>query len=448
MTKAQEPFCVFIIVANQFITHYTSYKGGPVAAQGEYRNFILLVTGQLISKIGSSVYLVAVILFIKQITESPGALGLFQFIAYLPIVVLTPFGGACADTTHKKRIVVWMDILRGAVMICLGLLVFRGILTFSLLLLGTFIISSCTAFFIPAAHALFPEIVSFGRIRKLNSIKNTSVLGANFAGTSVGGIAFALCGPAALFVANGLSFVLSAIPEIGIHYKPHTNKNVSNPSFCQILGKLPLELQKVFRYIKTTSGLGPLLFSYSLVNSIYPPVILSLPFLLEQRYNLGPHSFGVSLACLLAGGGAGAMLYGFCSSKFKYNKLLFFSSLGLLSVLLILLWPFESQIYLWGVLPVAGMMIGVVHQIITTSLYRRVTNTARGRVFGIMESMASFSVPLSYALAGVVIELMQPNLPLFYALIGLILSFTVISGCFFSRIGDFISTDEKPMSLE
>jgi len=437
VTESQKAGGITIVVAYYFITHYTSYTGGKVRTQGIYRDFVLMLSGQLISKLGSSVYLVAVILFIKQLTGSPGALGIFQFIAYLPIVLLTPLGGMFADSTYKKRIIVGSDIIRGIVMIALGLLALQGNLNFGILLIGTFVVSSCTALFLPAAHALFPEIVPSSRLRTLSSVKSTSLIGANFAGTSLGGAAFVFSGPAALFIANGFSFAFSAIPEACIRYKiPSKDGTLSAPKAWRIIKQ---QFREVLGYIRTSPGLGPLLLSYSFVNSLYPPVILALPFLLEKHYGFGPQVFGVALALLLAGGGAGALLYGFLPAKTRYNNRLLQAALGGLAILLALIWPIRTPLYLWCALPASGAAIGVVHQIITTSLYRLITPNARGKVFGIMESMASFSVPLAYAAAGFLIQAFLVQLPLFFAVMGAAIGVMTLLIHFFSRIGQFIS---------
>ncbi len=407
--------------------------------QGIYRDFVLMLSGQMISKLGSSVYLVAVILFIKELTGSPGALGIFQFIAYLPIVLLTPLGGMCADSAFKKRIIIGSDITRGIVMIALGLLALQENLSFSILLIGTFVVSSCTALFLPSAHALFPEIVPADRLRNLNSVKSTSLIGANFAGTSLGGAAFVVFGPAALFIANGFSFALSAVPEAFIRYKdPSPGRTLSAFQVLQIIKQ---QFREVRSYIRTSPGLGPLLLTYSFVNSLYPPVILALPFLLEEYYGFGPRVFGVALALLLAGGGTGALLYGFLPPKARYNSSLLLAALGGLSLLLALLWPIRTALYLWFALPASGAAIGVVHQIITTSLYRLITPSARGKVFGIMESMASFSVPLAYAAAGFLVQAFLIRLPLFFAVMGAAIAVMALLIHFFSRIGQFISQE-------
>ena len=64
------------------------------------RNFILLFQGQLISQIGSSIYMIALIFWLKHATESATLVGLLSMTATLPGVLLGPFGG----TVGKKLI--------------------------------------------------------------------------------------------------------------------------------------------------------------------------------------------------------------------------------------------------------------------------------------------------------------------------------------------------------
>ena len=403
--------------------------------QEEKLNIFLLITGQIVSVIGSSIYLVTVILFIKDLTGQPSALGIFQFIAYLPIIFLAPFGGIMSDTADKKRLIVMSDLFRGLIMTSLGILLLQGMLTFSILLAGTFLVSCFTAVFLPAVHSLFPEITPPAYLRKVNSLKTASLFGANLAGTSLGGIAYSFPGPAWIFIINGISFAASAFEETFIRTAPGPKLQLKISVFSDAKEKL----REAVNYFRREKEVSTVLAVYALVNSLYPPIILSLPFLLEENYGAGRSVFGIALAMLLGGGGAGAIIYGFSSSREKYNRHLFFGSLLMLSVLLGSVFIIKNTLMFLVMLPAAGFSIGVVHQIITTSLYRLVSPEKRGSVFGIMEGMASFSVPVSYALGGFLIQFMQDQLPLFYLLMGTALASAAALILFRTRSGSFLS---------
>ena len=56
-------------------------------------DYALLISGNAVSVFGSSLHLVVVILFLKEVTGQAYLLGIFQFTAYLPLIFLSPLGG-------------------------------------------------------------------------------------------------------------------------------------------------------------------------------------------------------------------------------------------------------------------------------------------------------------------------------------------------------------------
>ena len=401
-------------------------------------DFSLLVTGQMVSVFGSSLHLVVVILFLKELTGQAFALGIFQFVAYLPVIVLSPLGGVAADGLSAKRILVGADLLRGAAMLAMGLLLWQQALSYGLLLAGTFLVSLGTAFFQPAVHALFPSIVERSFLKRGNSIRGSTLLGANFAGTSLGGLAFAVLGPAAVFLVNGASFLVSALEEgfisapatgggsrgekEGRDEKEGSGEKEGDARAKRSLGTMAAEvrgrLRQTIGYLREDRGALSAILTYGMIHGVYPPVVLALPFFLEEELGMGSVPYGYAMALLLAGGGAGALLYGFLSSGRRANVPLLFGALGLLSGLLAAVGVLPRAEVLFPALPAAGACMGMVHQIMTTSLYRRVRKEARGRIFGLMESLASAALPVSYGVSGILVGVFRGQLPLFFVLIG------------------------------
>lgn len=415
--------------------------------QESNRNFFLLLTGQMVSLFGSSVHLVAVILYIKELTGMAAALGIFQLVAYLPIILLSPYGGILADSYSRKRLIIYTDLLRGLIMIALGLLYLRGMLTYAVLLTGTFIISICSALFHPAAHALFPDLVSAETLKRKNALKSTTLLGANFAGSSLGGVAFSVFGPAAVFIFNGFSFCVSAAEESFITYRAPSLHTKHPPDGLTILSSLAAQFRELRDYMRREKGISTVLLTYALVSGLYPPVILSLPFLLEQQYLLGPEFFGIAMALLIGGGGAGALIFGFTDRDRRSNSTVFFSAMAVLSPLLLIIGFSRSPAIPFLILPAAGFCIGLMHQIMTTTLYQRVQGESRGRIFGVMESLASFTVPLSYAAGGFIIQLLQNRLPWFYLLMGGLLLLLALYISLGTKVRGFLNESEASSRL-
>jgi len=384
-------------------------------------NLFLLLTGQIMSVFGSSLHLVVVIVFLKEMTESAVSIGLFQLAAYLPIVLLAPLGGLTADSTSSKRVLILSDILRGIVMLGMAVLVLYNALTFTRLLIGTFFVSIGTAFFQPALHALFPGIIEKQQLKQANALKGSALLGSNFAGTSIGGIAYVFLGPAAIFLYNGLSFLISAGEESFI--KPIEDKAKSKSqggvrSISIIIKEAVIRMREAREYVKENRGVLSAIVTYGIMHALYPPVIIGLPFLLEQNFGMGAEPYGYALALLIAGGGAGAVSYGFFAPKRSANALLLSAGFITISGLLMVIWIFPLPWVLFPSLFIAGLALGTVHQIMTTSLYRKTAADSRGMLFGIMESFASAALPVSYGISGVLVGLFRGRLPLFFGLTG------------------------------
>ena len=155
---------------------------------------------------------------------------------------------------------------------------------------------------------------------------------------------------------------------------------------------------------------------------------------------MGEAVYGYSMALLLAGGGAGALLYGFFSPRLRGNSPLLFGSLFLMSGLLLAVGLLPRAAVLFPSLFAAGLSLGTVHQIMTTSLYRRVEGDSRGRVFGLMESLASAALPISYGVSGFLVGFFRTDLPLFFALLAGISALTSLSVLLHGKLSAYIST--------
>ena len=319
------------------------------------RDYLLLISGQMISIFGSSLHLVVVILFLKELTGQASSIGIFQLVAYIPLVLLSPLGGVVADSLPPKRIIVLTDLVRGLIMPIMALLLFRELLSYELLLFGTFLISICTAFFQPAVHAIFPSVVEDGALRRANSIRGAGLLGSNFAGTSLGGIAFVIFGPAAIFLVNGISFLLSALEEQWIRVPPRPDTadddlygsrsgnevggktagktggedGADNRLRCKgrFVSELAARLKESLHYLRADRGALSAILTYGMIHAVYPPVVLALPFFLDEVLDLDSSAYGLAMALLLAGGGAGALLYGFFTKGSRRNVPLLYGSL-------------------------------------------------------------------------------------------------------------------------
>ena len=69
-----------------------------------HRNYRLFFVGQLLSVTGAWMQLVAQSWLVYRLTGSPALLGLVGFASQIPILVLSPIGGAVADRLRRRHI--------------------------------------------------------------------------------------------------------------------------------------------------------------------------------------------------------------------------------------------------------------------------------------------------------------------------------------------------------
>ena len=68
-------------------------------------NLLLLAQGQFVTALGSRVFDVAMLLWIKEATGSATLMGLAMLFSSLPAVLLAPFGGTLADRVGRLRMI-------------------------------------------------------------------------------------------------------------------------------------------------------------------------------------------------------------------------------------------------------------------------------------------------------------------------------------------------------
>lgn len=172
------------------------------------RNFRNLWLGSVISQFGDWFNILASAELITHLTDSGVALSYLFLARFLPLFLLSPFAGILADRFDRKRIMVLADLLRGVTV--LAFLLIRSADQIWLFYLLTVLQFSLSALFTPARSAMLPSIVRREEIVTANALDSLTWSTMLAFGALTGGIVAAVFGVDAAFVADALSFVLSA----------------------------------------------------------------------------------------------------------------------------------------------------------------------------------------------------------------------------------------------
>jgi len=173
-----------------------------------HRNYALLWTGQLISQLGDRLHWMAISLWVYQKTGSALSVS-FAIMALLvgSAVVGVP-AGALVDRLDRRKILVYGDLIRAALVFTIPDLMERNLLLVYVVL---FLISSVTAFFRPAMFACIPQSVPRRNLLHANALFASMDSGTEIIGPALAGLVVSTLGYKTALYLDALSFLASAV---------------------------------------------------------------------------------------------------------------------------------------------------------------------------------------------------------------------------------------------
>jgi len=175
-----------------------------------HRDFRLLWLANSASVVGDRIVLVALALFVVDLTGSAADLG-FVLAAYsLPLIFFLLVGGVLADRLPRHLVVVATDLVRFALHGLLTVLILTGeVRIWQLVVIGV-LSGSAEAFYRPAATGLLPQTVPEEEIQEANAVTTMFANLAEFAGPALATVLVLGFSPAAAFGIDALTFLVSA----------------------------------------------------------------------------------------------------------------------------------------------------------------------------------------------------------------------------------------------
>lgn len=380
------------------------------------RNFLLLWQGQFVSNLGDQAFLIALVFWIKDATGSASLMGIMLMLSSLPAVLLGPIAGTFADRYSRRTIILVCDVLSGlAVLSLAGLLWFLPEAT-GLAIAWVFVIAILLgvlgSFFTPAITAAMPDLVPEDRVGSANSIGQAALELSTLLGQAIGGVLFRVLGAPLLLLFNGLSYLFSAASEAFIRIPQ--NLPEQPPGWRSQLAEFRRDLAAGLAYLWQAKGLRGLVLLSAAANFFNVPIIVLLPFFVEDFLGLTPDWYGYLIAIYSAGTMAGYLLAGVLNlsgpARARVAILFMLGEPLCYAVIALTGMPFAAL----GIAAFAGLMSGFLIVTITTILQVATPSEMRGRVFGLLATISGTLVPIATGLAGIVADLTGQRIPLIY----------------------------------
>ena len=367
----------------------------PPAAQHPLRerNFRMLWAGSAISAVGDQFYLVALPWVVLQLTGSAVAVGTILMAVAIPRAVLMLLGGALTDRISARRILMSTASARTLLVTIIGFLLWSHSLQLWQLYVLGFFFGVADAFAWPAATTLLPSVVKREQLVAANSVFQTTGQLTTIAAPAPAGLVIKALGTAWAFFIDAISFLFIIAALWRLPDPPKAASAAKPPVWRSILDGIA--------YVRRDVPLRSLMLVAAMLNfCISGPMGVGLPYLAKTKFGSAA-AYGLVISAMAAGGLIGSLLAGIV--KVKRRGLLLLGACVVISAGIGSIGLLGHLWFIAAVLLLLGCSAGVANVHIAAWIQQRIDATVRGRVFSVL-MLANFGlIPISLAVAGLLI---------------------------------------------
>ncbi|MGQ0551428.1 MAG: MFS transporter [Armatimonadota bacterium] len=359
-----------------------------------------LLTANAISITGSMMTLVAVPWFVLQTTGSAAKTGLTAAVASLPVIIGSALGGVLVDRIGFRRMSIVADLASGVSVALIPLLYLTVGLAFWQLLVLVFLRGLFDAPGNTARTSMLPDLADMaGTAREqVNAASQAIQRGAALLGPAVAGVLIAIIGASNVLWVDAGSFVASAIlvtlavPRVTTgHAPPAAATEVA-------AGGLRDGLQFI-RQNRLLLGIA-----LCAATSNFADGLLTVAAPVYAKAILGRAvDLGMMFSGLGAGGLIGILLFGRYGRRVSRRALFAAGFIGVACGYGILL-VMPGRTVAIAAFVLAGIAAGPINPLLLTVFQDRTPARLRGRVFGLLTSVAWSIIPLGRLAGGYLIE--------------------------------------------
>jgi predicted MFS family arabinose efflux permease len=356
----------------------------------QYRDFRLMWFGACTSSIGTWMQIVAQGWLIYRLSHSAFLLALDQFLAGIPIFLLSLIGGVVADRTERRKILLVSQYVQMACAGILTVLVATEVVRVWQILSLSFVAGVAQSFGGPAYQALIPTLVDREDMPNAIALNSIQFNLAVTVGPALAGITLARLGEKWCFGLNALSFVAPVISLsiISARFVPEsTTESMVN------------SLKQGIRFLRQQGSMEALIVLAFCMTALSMPMRTYIPVFVKDIFQRGPETYGNLLSLMGVGSICGSLAVagrGNIHNKGRFALImLIFLGVGISGFSLS---RFLTLSYVMLVV-VGGSMMAVFATV--TSLVQLITtNEMRGRVMSVYNCAFRGGMPMGNLATG------------------------------------------------
>jgi MFS family permease len=362
------------------------------------RNFLLLISGQGVSAIGTQVSQFAFPLLILALTHSPAQTGLITALRGLPYALFSLPAGALVDRWNRKLVMILCDTGRAIALASIPIAFAFGIVNMTQLYLVSLIEGTLFVFFHMAESTTLPHVVAPEQLPAAagqNEVLNSSSI---LIGPSIGGILYTFSNLLP-FLADAISYTFSIVSLLFIRV-PFQKERVNKQQNLWIEVKEGLSWlwhQHLIRFTAIVTG-GMIISSIG-----YTLIVI----VIAQSMHASSFIIGLFFASGGAGSVVGAFLIAPLQKRFDFGRVMIAS---------IWIWALSWLLFAFAFNPLLlGIANGLNYIIVTIFLvsqfsYRLalIPDALQGRVNSVFRLIAFGGQPIGLALTGLLLQSIGP----------------------------------------
>ncbi len=178
-------------------------------------DFLRYFFGTFVSNAGDSLYAVATLWLVFELSGSTFLTGVASSLLLLPYL-LQIVVGPVVDRLPLKPVLVGSQVVQGVVVLVLPIAAYAGHLTVWLVLVTIPALAMVTLITSPIQAALVPRIVADKQLSRANSALATVTLGLDMIFDALGGLFIAVFGATTLFLVDSVTFAVASVLFLGM----------------------------------------------------------------------------------------------------------------------------------------------------------------------------------------------------------------------------------------
>jgi MFS transporter, DHA3 family, tetracycline resistance protein len=371
--------------------------------------YLLLWSGQSLSRIGDFLYEVALAWWVVENTGSAAALASVLVLVNVPIIVFMLVGGVVGDRAPRALIIFLADLLRGGIVAIVTVLAVSGELKIWQVYIASLLFGIALAFFQPAYTALVPDLVPDEDLISANSMDSLSLQFGRIAGPALAAIVISQMGTGVAFGMNAASFFISGIMMLPVLRKTSATglsatireEQALAPQTRQYeIAVFWRELSEGLRFVIHTPWLWLSTLLFALTNvTLAGPYSVAMPVLVKDYWGQDVRVLGLIYGIFPIGYAVSSIVFGIREQLLHRAWLIYGGTI----VAGLMLAMFGLQVPLMA-LGIAALINGAANEAGSlawvNSLQTRVPRDLLGRVASVDELGSYVLMPVGYAFAG------------------------------------------------